>query len=781
MPADELPISTTLGDAHRKGEIESEHSGRRIFDELYDVEKRGQVIRGRLKIDSAASNSLHDRGLLPGLEIADWSGASDGKSGSSDGTASQGDGRAEASDAGQPITSDRFGRLREIKNADGSCTTVDYHGEDPYPCKVTVTMSDGTTVTYKRDGGNWSETVQTPGGEAQVNENIDSVTISPQGDVTIVDGSVTQVRHQNGSVDVTAQHGDDGPVTKAHYQYDAGGALAWATRINPDGTVDNFSKNRFSGEWQLSTYDRCGQRLDLVSISGLVVNPDGGITYDSANAHVVVEGYGATHISETTSYGTYEQSFDAAGNLTTIIRRDAATGMTELVTNIDGEHQALLVYPTGQPDAYYMPEVTVNADGSYSYVDSTGARVDRGVDFSADVLEQTPIDPAFTSVAFENGVNVTRTVENGKFVYQYSVEVNGEIIQLCTGSGDATADSAKLLEMRDQKLTDVEQEYNVKIGRDGETTDVDGEPVPLKTPNLGQMYGVEASVQRSVPDVVREDGKPVEIDFTARQGKNPNKGGFADGSRVVIEPNGGQTTPDQVMRVFMHELAHNGQFRLYGDDKTYETSYAAQLGYVKAGDTWLLVTKDGRYFKSIPNEGGVGSSGWARTDKDGNPLDANGNPSVNPQTITNEEAADLALVKPATGYFPNPAEAGAEATAKFRGGDDSRAELLVTNPELYEVIKKLDQLDINKTYGLDESGQPKFIRNADGLIVPNTPENRAEVKQFEDSGLAFPAGGSGGLAGNASQKTGSKLIPGHSDLAAAASNIDYLPSLLLVS
>jgi len=773
MPANDLPISTSLDDARKGGTSGVERSGKRILDELYDAEKRDPGNGRTVKLDSAVSNALHERGLLPGLVITDDPVGVKPATGS--------DGGADASDANQPITSDRFGRIRDIKSADGSSTTVDYHGEDPYPCKVTVTLSDGTTITYKRDGGNWSETVQTPGGESQVNENIDSVKVSPQGDVTVVDGSVTQIRHQNGSVDVTAQHGDDGPVTKAHYQYDESGALAWATRINPDGTVDNFSRNRFSGEWQMSTYDRCGQRLDVVSISGLTVNLDGGITYDAGNAHVVVEGYGATHITETTSYGTYEQSFDPAGNLTTIVRKDTATGMTELITNIDGQHQALLVYPTGQPEAYYMPEVTVNPDGSYSYIDSTGNRVERGVDFSPEVLEQTPIDPAVTRVAAENGVNVSRSVEDGKFVYHYSVEVNGETIQLFTGSGDATADSAKLLEMRDQKLEEVEKQYNVKIGRDGEMTDVDGEQVPLKTPNLGQMYGVESSVQRSAPDVVRADGKPVEIDFTARQGKNPNKGGFADGSRVVIEPNGGISTPDQVMRVFMHELAHNGQFRLYGDDKTYETSYAAQLGYVKAGDTWLLVTKDGRYFKSIPNEGGVGSSGWARTDKDGNPLDADGNPSANPQIITNEEAADIALVKPATGYFPNPAEAGAEATAKFRGGEETRAELLACNPDLYEVIKKLDQLDINKTYGLDESGQPKFIRNADGLIVPNTPENLAQVQQFEDAGLDFPLGDLGGLGGTSGQKTGAVSSHGHSDLAALASNIDYLPALSLVS
>jgi hypothetical protein len=244
----------------------------------------------------------------------------------------------------------------------------------------------------------------------------------------------------------------------------------------------------------------------------------------------------------------------------------------------------------------------------------------------------------------------------------------------------------------------------------------------------------------------------------------------------VIEPNGGDDTPDQVMRVFMHELAHNGQHRLYGDDETFRTAYAAQFGFVKVGDDWLLQTKDGGYFKSLPGEGGVGSSGWVRTDKDGNPVDENGNPSDNPQKITNEEARDIALVTPTTGYFPNPAEAGAEATSKYRGGEESRAEFLASNPDTYAVIKQLDQLDINKTYGLDANGQPKCIRNPDGLLVPNTPENQAAVEQFEDS---VTSGTHVGVT-NGIDNDGQKKIPQGSGLVGLKPGVDYLPAAINV-
>ncbi|MBI2811754.1 MAG: hypothetical protein HYX67_13135 [Candidatus Melainabacteria bacterium] len=824
MASNDALISKTVDDA--KNAKSNDAAASKIIDDIYDIKSRDQGQPSRLKSDyKALSMVLHEQGFLPGLEISDSTSSgvaatsADGKVRAldTDGfgktfygapkadrrdyfdrTADDGSNTGKspntdyekiqpkdkdtpesphgAGDSSEPITVDKFGRLTEIRNADGSTTTVEYEGINRSPNKITTTNKDGSTVTYEKTGNTWTETTQPVDGAPVVNENVDYVDVSSSGDITTKDGSVTQVSHVNGTVDVTSQHGDDGPKTTAHYQYNADGELSSVTRTNPDGTTDRFGRNKLSGEWGMTTYGPDGRPLESTPAANVTVNSDGGISYDTGNVHVVVEGYGATHVTETTSYGTYEQSFDPSGKLTTEVRRDNTTGQTELISYINGSTGTLLVFPTSSPDSYTTPDVHINPDGSFSYVNDQGIAIDRGVDFTNDGLKQTPIDPEISAVAKENGVNVTRTFVDGKAQYEYSIETNGEHVTLLVSDGPAELDEKKLQQMHEEKLNQVQDDYGVRFGRDGETTDVDGQSVPLITPNLGQIYGVEASLARSQPDVVTKDGTPLEIDFTAVQGSNPNKGGFADGHRVVIEPNGGDDTPDQVMRVFMHELAHNGQHRLYGDDETFETTYAAKFGFVKVGDDWLLQTKDGRYFKSVAGQGGVGSSGWVRTDKDGNTVDENGNLSDHPQTISNDEARNLALVKPASGYFPNPAEAGAEATSMFRGGEESRAAFLSGNPDTYAVIKQLDQLDINKTYGLDANGQPKYIRSADGLIVANTAENQAAVKQFEDSVTSGNLGGHGGIIGGLGNP-GQKIDPKGSAIVGLKPGVEYLPAL----
>ncbi|CAN5444254.1 hypothetical protein BH10CYA1_BH10CYA1_44300 [soil metagenome] len=806
MASNDALISKTVEDA-KNAKPNDLADSKHILEDIYDIKRRDQGDADRLKSDyKSLSLKLHEQGLLPGLEIGDSASgglavtSADGNSrtldadviaktfygnpkndGSDDEKLFPEDteipeGTHGSRDSNDPITSDNLGRVEEIRNADGSTTTVEYEGINRSPNKITTTNKDGTTVTYEKTGDTWSETTQPVDGAPIVKANVDYVVVSSTGDITIKDGSVTQVSHTEGSVDVTSQHGDDGPKTTAHYQYKADGELSSVTRNNPDGTTDRFGRNKLTGQWGMTTYGPDGQVLGRAPASNVTVNADGGISYDTGNAHVVVEGYGATHITETTGYGTYEQSFDPSGKLTTVVRRDNTTDQTELISYINGSQGTLLVLHNNSPDSYSTPDVHIHPDGSYSYVDDKGVKIDRAVDFTKDGLEQTPIDSEISAVAKVNGVNLTRTFVDGKAHYEYSIETNGERVTLLVSDGPAELDQIKLQQMHDEKLNAVEDDYGVRFGRDGETTDVDGDQIPLITPDLGQIYGVEASLARSQPDVVTKDGKPLEIDFTAEQGNNPNKGGFADGQRVVIEPNGGDDTPDQVMRVFMHELAHNGQHRLYSDDETFQTSYAAKFGFVKVGDDWLLQTKDGCYFKSSPGEGGVGSSGWERTDKDGNTVDENGHLSNHPQTISNEEARNLALVKPASGYFPNPAEAGAEATSMFRGGEKSRAAFLTGNPDTYAVIKQLDQLDINKTYGLDANGQPKLIRSADGLIVPNTAENQAAVKQFEDFVTSANLGSLDGITaglGNPGQKSN----PQGAAMVGLKPGVDYLPAL----
>ncbi len=754
-PTDAL-ISKTVDDA-KNAKPNDAAAAKHVLDDIYDIKNRDGADPKRLKNDFDALNQkLHEQGVLPGLFITDASKSdvvvkgSDGKTQTLDagqlgktldgapkqqGKAFDGGFDHSHEDPNQRVIPDAQGRVGDITRPDGSTTHINYDGGDKNPNKITTTNKDGSTITFEKSGTQWTETTKPVNGTPTVNPNLDSVTVSNDGNITTTEGTVTQVFSATGERDVTHQTDKNGPISRAQYGYDANGQLVSVNRTTEDGGFESFNKTPGSDQWQMRTTTAAGIDGGTIAAANVKFNPDGGVSYDSGKAHVTVEGYGAKHVTEDTSYGTYEQSFDPSGKLTTVARTDNTTGKTELVSFLNGGKGSLLVYDTKNPDNYSSPDVKVNLDGSYSYKNDQGQDVTRSSDFTGDGLKQTPIDPAVTKVAKDNGLDVNRRIENGHFVYDYSVEVSGQRQTILSTDRQASEASAQLQQLRDAKLTTVEHDNNVQISRDGQTTSVDGKDIPVKTPNLGQLYGVEAALVRSVPDLKTPGGQPLQIDFLVHQGDNPNVGGFSDlGKRVVIEPNGGEEAgPGAVESVFLHELAHNGQADLYGKDKTLEDQYAGRLGFVRAGNDWLLITKDGRYFKSDPGKGGVGSSDWERTDKDGNPIDAKGNKSNNPQKISNDEARNLALIKPATTYFPDPAEAGAEGSLMFRGGEARRSEFLRDNPDDYNAIKTLDQLDLNKTYGLDSNGQPNYIRNPDGIPVPNTASNHQAVTDFENN------------------------------------------------
>lgn len=76
---------------------------------------------------------------------------------------------------------------------------------------------------------------------------------------------------------------------------------------------------------------------------------------------------------------------------------------------------------------------------------------------------------------------------------------------------------------------------------------------------------------------------------------------------------------------------------------------------------------------------------------------------------------------------------GAESLMKLRGDSRSRGELYQNDPERLSRAKEFDQreIDAHPNYGKNPDGTSRFIRSPEGDIVPNTPENRKIVEDYE--------------------------------------------------
>jgi hypothetical protein len=152
-----------------------------------------------------------------------------------------------------------------------------------------------------------------------------------------------------------------------------------------------------------------------------------------------------------------------------------------------------------------------------------------------------------------------------------------------------------------------------------------------------------------------------------------------------------------------------------------------EMGWKRTGvasENWALAGKDGHYYR---HNGGSFSGTWSRCDREGNVIAEAGKA----KTLNNDQMKDNAIVTPCSNYFPKPWEMQAEALSQFRGGQAYRGYLASKNPALYEAAKQADQYTINLGNGVRENKEPVCIRNFQGEIVPNTPENSAQVQLTE--------------------------------------------------
>jgi hypothetical protein len=72
-----------------------------------------------------------------------------------------------------------------------------------------------------------------------------------------------------------------------------------------------------------------------------------------------------------------------------------------------------------------------------------------------------------------------------------------------------------------------------------------------------------------------------------------------------------------------------------------------------------------------------------------------------------------------------------EGVMLYRASRTRRHELLTVNYKLYDIVKRHDQSEIDKTYGKG------WLRNIDGVLVPDSPKERDKIAQFEKTAIAF--------------------------------------------
>ncbi len=386
-------------------------------------------------------------------------------------------------------------------------------------------------------------------------------------------------------------------------------------------------------------------------------------------------------------------------------------------------------------------------------------------------------DIARLDLKIDDGIELV--VKNGRC--EYHMLANGRDNVLFTTpdtvEGRKLAQS-KIHEMEEQKVIEIEKKYRVQIARPSEFVAADKKHPhePCRRPTLAELTALDQALS------LNDTGAPVEAPFKFYFMKNQLDPSdlaeykIIDGQPAVLIAPSAITHPpteadirnwpngyepgDSLVETFTHEFAHrtedrNGKgiavsvpspelppelanhkgervFEQYAPNERHKDLEAyKKMGWKNVGGWWALEGADGHLYRRITTSDHAHR--WIQVNSSGKPIDARGKETSEDQAVyrTNEQMKQIARVTPASDYFRMPHEMYAEGLAHFRIGNDARAHLLKTSPQLYELMKQRDQDDINRRYALRNDGTPSMIRRNDGLVVPNTPANQKQIQEFE--------------------------------------------------
>lgn len=449
------------------------------------------------------------------------------------------------------------------------------------------------------------------------------------------------------------------------------------------------------------------------------------------------------------------------------------------VTAVTEEHNAL---QEEYFDEYSDKEVAIGSHENETSTSSNKSEPANPSETEGDFLPQVfiielahPDDPAnIEQVKLRDKYGVQIEERDGK--YHYLLQANGEKKELF--STDASEDGLKeadtnLREIVDAEISSLEEEYAVKINREGYHATakyiVYGVGLPaeqqasirdlgeVRDPSLVELAGVRAGLENSMPSNVVADPKnllqinflkngfgPV-AEFTRDQQDNPEVLFYptfypmpATEADVTVDAKGGRQP--SVEYVFTHELAHHSQVALDGSDMNDRGTFREDSGWTPIFDSetglteWAIKGADG--YNYVLGGGGY-QPRFYRVDEDLNLLDADGKTTTQMEhahSLSIKEMQDLAVVRPPSDYFFNPDEMFAECIATYRVNEEGRARLMTESPVAYAVTQSYDQREIDAIYGKYEDGSSVYIRMPDGRLGDNTEENRQIVADFESAG-----------------------------------------------
>lgn len=363
------------------------------------------------------------------------------------------------------------------------------------------------------------------------------------------------------------------------------------------------------------------------------------------------------------------------------------------------------------------------------------------------------LTPQQTAIEKQFGVKI---VMNGDQAEYHLHAYGKDNLLFSADKNDLAGSEKRLQEMVKAQEARLTAMYSVTFSTDTETAGyvLDANLQPTKevahcrAPRLDELIGIEAGLSHSAPSQFSASGKALEFVFI-RAGQHHISGRpiganyeYGEPPKVFMDPTTDTNVPTELDKVgnwgrsteyqVVHELTHGAQerigFRERGNPprETIEEMFAHEAGWVRGKDRqYYLQGKNGDLYKCDA----LDSTKWTKYR-----LDKNDNAVVVAHVTSAQVRAD-ALITPPTDYMQNPKEEMAESLTAYRLGGHYR-DAIKTFPNLYDMIRRIDQADINKGYPPDSKGNYQYFRAENGSLVKNpsyveAPKGNTHAKQHK--------------------------------------------------
>ncbi len=346
------------------------------------------------------------------------------------------------------------------------------------------------------------------------------------------------------------------------------------------------------------------------------------------------------------------------------------------------------------------------------------------------------LTPSQIAIEKQFGVKI---VMNGDQAEYHMRAYGRDNLLLSSKSDDIAGAEKRLHEMVKAQESRLTAMYGVTFSTDTETAgfvlDANLQPTSeiahCRAPRLDELIGIEAGLSHSAPSQYSATGKALEFVFI-RAGQHHISGRpiganyeYGEPPKVFMDPTTDTNVPTELDKVgnwgrsteyqVVHELTHGAQERIGFKTKTtpthesIEEMFAHEAGWVRGKDKqFYLKGKNGDLYKCDL----LDSTKWTRYR-----LDKNDN-AIKLGAATSAQVRADALITPPTDYMQNPKEEMSECLTAYRLGGHYR-HAIKPFQNLYDMIRRIDQADINKGYPPDSKGNFQYLRAENGSLVKN--------------------------------------------------------------